>query len=1465
MPRSTGPEIAGSAVREHPCIEQMGPRSRRFQGGRCRSLRQGILCGLLVVMLVACALGPLPGAQTQLPAAAQPRPDRSTSTQDAGESAMATALEGLEGHFTRNAGQVANREVLFYARGDPLSVGLTRSGMIITMVAGGAADAGGMSVVRMDFVSCNPVEPRGTGSLGPRTSYFIGNDRSQWVRGAESYAEVLYEDLYDGVDLTFRFEDNRLKYDLIVGPGASAGDIVLGYQGVEALRVDGSTGDLLVATPMGLLVDTAPVAFQVVDGNRVEVPARFLILGDPRVGFALDAGYDEALPLVIDPGLRYSTFFGGTGFDMVNMVNVDSNDFVYIYGISDSPNFPVTPGAYNTAPPEVLRIFVAKLTPDLGTVVFCTFIGSPSSEENWAFDPFIKPLSDGSVLVIDNTLNPDFPVTEDAYCRTYTGVWVDTVLFMLSSDGSDLLYSTFFGGSDWDFTMGASVDDEQSVYLAGETWSTDLPTTPGAYRRAYNGGQDCFAAKMPYPYRTLSWCTYLGGTGDETVWAMEMDSARNVYVTGPTSSEDYPVTPGAYQPDGPPEGMDSYITKLDPTGSRLIFSTYIGGTQADESQGLVPTASGGACIALFTNSDDMPVTVDAEDPELSGSLDFGIVEVDGNGALVYSTYLGGSRWDMFMGYGYDPAGRYLYLTGQTNSYDFPTTKGGYAPSNDGFYDGLIMSYDVVSRRLVYSSYIGGGAEDRFAWGRCIVPNSKGYITSVGVTVSYDFPTTHDAFNTSFQGGGWDGMVVTVDPRPVDVPASPTGLEVEVDDGQLNLSWEAITDETFMTTGYTIYYGTAPDKIDGNLEAGTETSYLHEGLANGLRYYYQVTANNSAGESPRSPVVSAVPMAFPGAPQDLEGESGNGTITLAWSPPRILGGGTILGYDVLRGDSVDDLKVLRTDVDETSYLDADVVAGTSYFYAVMARNERGPGPRSNMVYIKAQTAPDAPTDLVATPGVSAVALSWGHPLNDGGSVIVGYRVYRGLSPETMSLVAHRLPIELYLSDAGLENGVTYYYAVSAFTGVAEGARTVPVAAMPLGPPGPPTGLQATPGDGRVSLAWAAPTSDGGTPLTGYRLYYGASPDDMPSTMSVGTVTSATITSLANGMRQHIRVTALNAKGEGLPSAVVSTTPFGVPGVPRDLTAIATEDGISLTWHEPTDLGEADSLMYRVLRRTGGPFEPVGLVTDATSYVDASVVTGTMYEYEVQALNDACEGEPTAAVTVLMAAVPGAPMDLAAFVGPGEVLLRWAPPESDGGSPVVGYAVLRGLKEDAMSQVALVVITEYRDPDVEYGLMYHYAVRAVNAVGHGAATPSLAVKPLPPPGSPGHLKVSIEGDEVTLTWEAPTGESAQVTGYYVLRGSSGDRLGIITELGPVLNYTDSDIERGRTYYYSVVARSDAGDSDPASPVRLLVEEGMDPLALVTVLFVILIIVLSALLVAWLRRRPNKPEAPKGDQEK
>jgi len=142
-------------------------------------------------------------------------------------------------------------------------------------------------------------------------------------------------------------------------------------------------------------------------------------------------------------------------------------------------------------------------------------------------------------------------VTEDAYCRTYTGVWVDTVLFMLSSDGSDLLYSTFFGGSDWDFTMGASVDDEQSVYLAGETWSTDLPTTPGAYRRAYNGGQDCFAAKMPYPYRTLSWCTYLGGTGDETVWAMEMDSARNVYVTGPTSSEDYPVTPEAYQPDGP--------------------------------------------------------------------------------------------------------------------------------------------------------------------------------------------------------------------------------------------------------------------------------------------------------------------------------------------------------------------------------------------------------------------------------------------------------------------------------------------------------------------------------------------------------------------------------------------------------------------------------------------------------------------------------------------------------------------------------------------------------------------------------------------------------------------------------------------------------------------------------------------------------------------------------------------------
>jgi len=1362
------------------------------------------------------------------------------------ERRAAAALDGLDGFFTENRGQVDNPEVLFYTQGDALSVGLTRTGAMLTLMAeeDGPAKVG-MSVVRLDFAFCNAVVPMGVHPLGFRTSLIVGNDRSLWGSGAESFERVVYEDVYDGVDIVFRFEGDRLKYDVEAEPGACVGKVVFQYRGADGMRIDATTGDLLVRTACGVFKDSAPVASQMVDGRRADVPVRFDILGDLRVGFTFPDWYDTGLPLIIDPGLMRSTMFGGTDYDDAELLDVDDEGYVYLGGRTTSPVFPVTPGAYDVTPARV-KYYIVKMSPDLGSLVFCTLIGVPNG---WSYDtelpfmPLIKALPNGNILMVHCLFKSDFPVTSDAYCMTHSGV-TDLGVLILNADGSDLVYSTLIGGEGWDMVLGAYLDDNGALYLAGETNSVDFPVTSGAYCTTLGGGVDGFVMKMPQPYKAIAWCTFIPGSLDESGWDVAVDATRNVYVTGPTYSPDFPVTAAAYQPPEPPRAQDAYLMKLNPAGSQVLWSTYLGGGLYDECLGIKPSSSGGAHAFFSTQSQDFPVTQDAADGELSGLVDTAIVEVDGDGGLLYSTYLGGAATEWGGGHTFNVDDQMLFLTFFTNSADVPTTKGSYAPGLISYYDTVIVKYDVVSKRIVYSSYIGGATVDLVSWKPPVIENPDGSLTLTGGTNSPDFPTTTGAFCSTFQGGMYDLFVVTIDPSPVDVPGAPTGLGVELGDAQLNVSWDAIDDESYLTTGYHLYYGTSPSDITTVVDLGRKTQYLHEGLTNGVRYYYQVTANNSAGESARSPIVSAVPMALAGPPIDLVGESGNGTVTLTWSPPEDLGGGTLVGYDILRGSTVKDLALISTVGAVSSYVDGTALVGTSYFYAVAARNERGPGKMSDLAFVKCQDAPGAPTSLVATAGESSVMLTWGRPAFDGGATVVGYRVYRGTSPDAMSLMSHRLPTELFLQDLDVTNGVTYHYAVSAFTAVAEGPRTDAVAAMPRGAPTPPQGLVARAGDMQVRLDWMAPASDGGAPITGHIIQYGTLPDALASTLEVGAVATATVTSLTNGQLYYFRVLAVNEVRAGPASSPVSATPYGVPGAPTNLAGVATEGGIALTWKEPLEFGMAEVLTYRILRGTGDAKEPLAEVMELTTYTDASAAKGITYTYTVVALNDASLGLPSNEVTVLMPNLPGAPVGLTAVIGDRQVLLSWSPPASDGGAPVLSYVVLRGLSAGGMAEIARLLTREYNDPDVVYGQTYLYAVQAVNVVGAGAATETLSVTPLPPPGSPGQLEVELKGDDVTLTWVAPGGQGAEVTGYNVMRGPSGDRLVIIAELGDVLTYTDRDLAAGRTYYYSVVARSDAGESDPAPPVSLRVKEAWDPMAVIIVVLIVVVLLLLAL---------------------
>jgi len=1375
----------------------------------------------------------------------------------------------MEGWFIRNAGQVPNEEVMFYAPGSPMSVGLAPDGLILTITEArlATADIDGArsiassrtTVLRMLFAGAGPVEPVGAGAPARSTSFLRGSDRSGWLRAVESYPEVLYPDIYEGISMRCYFKEGQFKYDVVLAPGASLDEARFSYSGAEGLSIDGATGDLLIRTASGVIRDARPVAWQPMDGVEQDMPVEFVLLGESTWGFRLPGGHDAGLPLVIDPGLQYSTYLGGSGYDGLTAIEVDDDGYVYASGGTYSFDFPATPGTYDNVS-SGFDFFLVKLEPDLSGIVFSTFIGPKDGiiGDSWNV-PGLFVLGDGSILMVIYTYVEDFPTTPDALDPTYNGGEGDIVIAVVTADGSDISYATYLGGSERDSSYVDRLDASEALYITGDTKSPDLPTTPGAFCSTHGGGiYDGWVAKLERPYTQLTFLTYFGGSGDDILGHFDLDAQGDLFLGGWTTSNDFPVTQDAYQ-STLKGGREGFLTQMHRSGTKLVHSTLFGGSGWDETSTVHLLESGAVASMGWTTSDDLPVTSDAADKTFNGTDDMTYIEFDTDWKLDHCTYIGGSGLEWCGAATLDKAAGVLYNLGYSTSPDFPTTPGCYDPEWRGggqYGDAVVLVYNVTARAIEYSSYFGDKYEEVGMQGKCIELMGDGTVYCTGISMGPDFPTTTGAYSTVYSGGAWDSWVLRLDPRPVDVPPAPTGLKAAQGDSQLAVSWDTSTDESYRTLGYRLYTGTSPDDIGTLIEpGGVLTSYLHTGLTNGVRQYYQVSAVNSMGEGPRSAIVSEVPMGLPTAPLGLVAETGDGNVTLTWLPPQDLRGGTLVGYDVLKGETVGAMQTIASLGPVDRYVDAAVTTTRSYFYAVAARNERGPGAWSDVVFVKVQEPPGEPTDLVATAGVSSVMLSWGRPVFDGGATIVGYRVYRGTSAGELALLAHRLPTELFYQDTAVTNGVAYYYAVSAFTGVGEGNRTGPVPATPRGPPDAPAGLVARALDAQVRLEWGAPASDGGAPVTAYRVVYGTSPGSLPSAMDIGPVATATVGGLDNGVTYYFMLTAINEIGEGLPTDVVSATPYGVPGAPTALVGVAQVGGIGLSWRAPSDFGEAETLSYRVLRGTTGDLEPIGLVADATSYFDASAAAGTTYTYRVAALNEVNEGAPSDPVTVLMPDVPGAPVGLTAVVAGREVTLRWSPPAADGGSSVRSYVVLRGFAVDEMEEIATIVATEYRDPEVAYGQTYHYSVRAVNAAGAGPMATPLVVTPLPPPSAPGALKVELSGDDVTISWAAPAGDSANVTGYYVMRGPSGDRLVIIAEVGDVLTYTDKGVERGRTYYYSVVARSDAGEGEPATPVKLTVGEGMDPMVLVVVILVIVVVLLLAVLLV--RGRKGRPD--------
>src|SRR5439155_178103 len=339
--------------------------------------------------------------------------------------------------------------------------------------------------------------------------------------------------------------------------------------------------------------------------------------------------------------------------------------------------------------------------------------------------------------------------------------------------------------------------------------------------------------------------------------------------------------------------------------------------------------------------------------------------------------------------------------------------------------------------------------------------------------------------------------------------------------------------------YRVYRGTSSGGESFLASAGLSLTFTDSSVTNGQTYYYQVTAKNAAGEGPPSNEASATPnppATPPGAPSGLSATAGDGSVSLSWSAPGSDGGSPITNYKIYRGGSADGETRHDTTGDVLSYTDSPLTNGKTYYYKVTAVNEVGEGPPSNEASatpVSGDTAPSPPRSLSAAAGDTRVALGWLAPSSDGGSPITNYKIYRGTSSNGESLLITVGNVSAY-TDTGVTNGVTYYYVVTAVNGIGDSGASGEASATPTaGPTAPdaPQGLHASPGSGRVDLTWSAPGFDGGSPITGYRLYRGTNSNNRSYSVDVGDVLSYPDTGLTNGQRYYYVVTAINAVGEG----------------------------------------------------------------------------------------------------------------------------------------------------------------------------------------------------------------------------------------------------------------------------------------------------------------------------------------------
>lgn len=589
--------------------------------------------------------------------------------------------------------------------------------------------------------------------LEGKANYLLGNDPSKWRTNVPTYASVRFRGVYEGIDLVYYGNQRRLEHDFVVAPGTDPAAIRMRLEGTDAARIDGDGSLVLSASGEEVRLEK-PVVYQQIDGERQQVKAEYVLRADNKLGFAI-GDYDTSRTLVIDPVLTYSTFLGGSGQEIPNGIAVDPTGNVYIAGAVESADFPVM-SAFQPRLSGDTDIFVAKLNASGNALIYATYIGGSEYDEASG----VAVDAAGGVTLVGGTDSSNFPV-QNAYQSSLANPIGAGFVTRLNPNGSALTFSTYLNGNSSQFGFGdwvnaVAVDASGSAYVTGITDSRTFPTTANAYQRAV-GAVNAFISKFDAT-GALVYSTYLGGLGVDAGNAIAVDGEGNAYVAGSTQVSAFPTVSAFQNVAGGGNCVtsststttvpcpDGFVAKLNPQGSRLLFSTYLGGSGPDEAYGIAVDSLGSAHVTGYTQAQNFPTSNGSTQRTFGGLADSFLVKLSPTGsALVYGTYLGGSSTEFAFSVAVSSLG-FAYVAGQTSSADFPVMNP-YQTNRGGTTDAFLAVFDPQGL-TVFSTYMGGPGFNR-GTGVAVDRAGSAYIT--GLTRSSTFPTVN-ALQSSYAGG-----------------------------------------------------------------------------------------------------------------------------------------------------------------------------------------------------------------------------------------------------------------------------------------------------------------------------------------------------------------------------------------------------------------------------------------------------------------------------------------------------------------------------------------------------------------------------------------------------------------------------------------------------------------------------------------------------------------------------------------